>query len=134
MSTAWLQSKLRDVAYQERITTGDPANLTDRIDILRQIEICYWRGLIDYQQIRGIEHLISEVDSTYIDMYICPAEKLAAALRVLAEYTQYTDETYLQLHSELVDSSTEFKLSELSNDFTQSLIKKDIEDHECLAC
>lgn len=126
LSTAYIQAKLRDAGYKPRIIYSDCESNIDRIDICRAIEICYWRGLIDYEQILLLDEFIGEGEITNPD-------ELSAALRAVAEISGYTDDEYLRQYQELDATKTaQTKLTELSEEFTVSLIRPETKDEDLL--
>lgn len=123
LSSAWVQSKIRDASNQPRFLYGtiqqpatDPETLLARISLVKDIETCFYRGLINRRQV----YLIEEWLATGIveDRY-----SLAAALIAIATISGYEDEAYIK-NTERIGLSPEeirYRLLELSETFTADL-------------
>lgn len=123
LTTAWIQSKLRDQSNVPRYMYAADLEtaLLNRIHLIKSIEVAYFRGLINRRQI----DLIEEWLTTGI---IEDRHSLAAALVALSVVADYEDETFIKNNEGKGKTRAEIEtiLLRMSEEFTESLVAEEI--------
>ncbi len=119
MSTAYVQSKLKQISEIPRINTYgncDPANNIERISLISDIEKTYWRGLITFRQ---LDMLIGWLDTGEIRNKL----ELSACLEAIATISGYTDDSLAEQYAgeQWTKKRILTELQVLSDDFTTIL-------------